>query len=113
MSLSPLRAALLVCSASVALAEVTRVEITQRADIGASGYEKLTGRIHFAIDPKHTRNRLIADVDLAPLNARRRVEFSADFFALKPKDAAKGNGTALVEVSNRGRRGLLRSFSRA
>ena len=36
--------------------EVTRVDIAQRSDVGTSGYEKIVGTIHFAIDPGHPRN---------------------------------------------------------
>src|SRR5262245_10674948 len=94
-------------------AEVTRVEVARRADVGTSGYEKIVGTIHFAIDPSDPRNRVIVDIDKAPTNADRKVEFSADLYILRPKDAARSNGVALVEVSNRGRKGLLSGFNRA
>jgi hypothetical protein len=94
-------------------AEVTRVEVAKRADIGASGYEKIIGTIHFAIDPGDPRNRAIADIDKASTNADRKVEFSADLYILRPKDPARSNGVALVEVSNRGGKGLLSGFNRA
>ena len=29
-------------------------------------YEELKGRLHFAVDPLHTANRRITDVELAP-----------------------------------------------
>ncbi|MBI5768784.1 MAG: hypothetical protein HZA93_13380 [Verrucomicrobia bacterium] len=95
-----------------AWAEVTRVDIAQRMDVGASGYEKLVGTAHFAVDPENARNRVIADIDRAPLNKEGRVEFSADLYILRPKDAADANGTAIVEVSNRGGKGLITSFNR-
>jgi hypothetical protein len=53
------------------------------------------------------------DLDKAATNASRRVEFSADLYVLRPRDLARSNGVALVEVSNRGRKGLLSGFSRA
>ena len=40
------------------------------------------------------------------------VEFSADFYMLKPRDSAKGNGTLLFEVSNRGGKGMVSMFNR-
>lgn len=95
-----------------ALAEVTRVEITRRADLGASGYEKIEGTLHFAVDPRDPRNALIADIAKAPTDAKGRVEFSSDLCVLRPKVAGAGNGTALIEVSNRGGRGLVSSFNR-
>ena len=40
-------------------------------------------------------------------------EFSADLYILQPKDPSRRNGVALVEVSNRGGKGLLSGFARA
>jgi Alpha/beta hydrolase domain len=92
--------------------EVTRVDIAKRTDVGASGYERIVGTIHFAVDPGHPRNRVIVDLDAAKKNAAGRVEFSADLYILRPRDQARSNGVALVEVSNRGRIGLLNFFNR-
>lgn len=103
----------LALTASAARAEVTKVEILSRAAVGSSGYEKVVGQVHFAIDPKAPRNRVIVDIDKAPTNKAGRVEFSSDFYLLRPIDALRSNGVALVEVSNRGRKGLLTGFSRA
>src|ERR1051325_6341006 len=88
-----------------ARAEVTRVDVTNRADIaGISGYEKIAGTVHFAVNPNDPHNRIVVDLDKAPRNAAGLVEFSADMYILRPKDAARANGAALVEVSNRGGR---------
>ena len=99
--------------ASRAGAEVTKVDIAGRAAIGASGYEKVFGTAHFAVDPKDPRNRVIVDLEKAAVNAQGKVEFSADFYLIRPIDAGRANGVALVEVSNRGRKGLLSGFNRA
>ncbi len=95
-------------------AEVTRFELLRRADVGTSGLEKIVGRLHFAVDPAAAGNRVIADLALAPRDAAGRVAWSADFYALRPKpgSGAPDNGAALVEVSNRGGRGLISSFNR-
>jgi hypothetical protein len=100
--------------AGIAEARVVRVEITSRADIengkpfgNAGPYEKLTGRVFFAVDPANPHNRQIIDLDKAPRNAQGEVEFSADLYLLRPKDMAKGNGSVLFEVSNRGGRGIV------
>src|SRR5258708_244860 len=100
---------ILLLTAFVALAirvdaEVTRVDITTRSDVGNSGYEKIVGTVHFAVDPKDPRNRVIVDLDKAPTNAAGQVEFSADLYILRPKDASKSSGVAFVEVLNRGRK---------
>jgi len=101
-------------------AEVVRIDVKSRADVlagqsfGTAGpYEKLSGRIYFAADPLNDANRIIADIDKAPKNAAGRVEFSSDFYLIKPKDPARGNGTLLYEVSNRGGKGMLGFFNRA
>jgi hypothetical protein len=102
---------LVVCAAASARADVTRVEIAKRADVKGSGYEKIAGTVYFAVNPADPRNAIIVDLDKAPRNAAGLVEFSSDFYILRPKDSA-GNNSALVEVSNRGGRGLLRQFNR-
>jgi hypothetical protein len=110
-------AALAVCAAP---ARVVRVEVAGRADVlsgksfGLAGaYEKLTATVYFALDPQNEANRIITDIALAPRNARGEVEFSADLYILKPKQMVRGNGAALLEIGNRGRKGLLGTFSRA
>jgi hypothetical protein len=98
---------LLISSAS--FAAVTHIDITERSD--DSGYERIAGKVHFAIDPLLVPNRIIADLDLAPRNAEGKVEFSADLYILRPRDPAKRNGTLLVEIPNRGNKGLLATFN--
>jgi hypothetical protein len=101
-------------------AEVVRIEVKSRADIlagqsfGTTGpYEKISGRIYFAVDPRSPANQIITDIDKAPKNAAGKVEFSSDFYLVKPKDAARGNGTVLYEVSNRGGKGMIGFFNLA
>lgn len=93
-----------------AWAEVVRVEITERSTLDATGYEQIAGRLHFEVDPAHPRNRIIADIDLAPTNAAGRVAFASDFRLLKPKAAGRGNGAAWVEIPNRGGQSGLTPF---
>ena len=101
--------ALTACGA--ANAEVTRVEITKRADVGTSGYEKIVGTLHFAVDPKLPRNRVVVDLDKAPTNAAGLVEFTSDLYILRPK-STPGNGAALVDILNRGNKVVLNGFDR-
>src|SRR3954468_9866545 len=103
-----------------ASAEVVRIEVQSRSDLSggqafgaAGGYEKLAGKIYFAADPALPANRIVTDIDKAPRNASGRVEFSSDFFLIKPKQIAKGNGAVLYEVSNRGGKGMLGFFNHA
>ncbi|TAH37173.1 MAG: hypothetical protein EYC70_09340 [Planctomycetota bacterium] len=105
-------ALLLALAAQVAQLEVhAREPVLDGRAFGAAGaYEKLSGIIHFAFDPEDPRNAAIVDLDLAPRNAAGRVEAGADFLVLRPADPAKGSGTALLEVSNRGGKAMLRYF---
>ena len=112
--------ALLLISSSSSLAEVVRIEVASRADLlngkpfGDTGpYEKLIGRIYFEVDPANEANTIITDIAKAPRNARGRVEFSADFFLIKPRQSERGNGTLLYEVSNRGGKGMLAFYNQA
>jgi hypothetical protein len=96
-------------SVSVIHARVTRVEIASRVDVlggkafGDTGsYERITGRIYFSLPVANPHNRRIVDLDKAVNLKDGEVEFSADFVAIRPKDASKGNGSMLLEVPNRG-----------
>jgi hypothetical protein len=108
---STLIAAIVALVAVEATAEVTRVDV-KRAEVGMSGYEKIVGTIHFSIDPKDAANQAIVGLDKAPRNASGKVEFSADLYILQPRDAARSNGVALIDVVNRGRKMTLNQFSR-
>ncbi len=108
--------ALLVASMS-SQAAVRTVHVVERADVlegrsfGKSGpYEKILARAWFTLDPKLPANASVRDLNLAVANENGLVEFSADLFVLKPRDPAKGNGTILLEVPNRGGKGMLNRF---
>ena len=91
-------------------AAVRRVEITERAPVPDTSYERISGRVHFGMKPALAANRMVRDLDLAPPDAAGEVESAADFYILQPTDPAKGNGTVLFEVSNRGGKGMLSRF---
>lgn len=100
------------------LAEVVRVDVEQRTDVAsgvefglAGPYEKIAGRVYFAADPTLGPNEIITDIRLAPHNGAGRAEWSAEFFLIKPKEVSRGNGTVLLEVGNRGGKGLLSFFN--
>jgi len=105
---------------SYARAEAIKVTIASRAVVangqpfGSVGsYEKLTGTIEFALDPANPHNKPIADLGTATRDSDGRVHFTADLYVLQPVDAARGNGTLLFEIANRGRKGILGRFNRA
>jgi len=99
------------CTAlSPAFGHVVRVDVLSREDVlggtafGSSGaYERIVGRAIFAVPVANPHNRRIVDLDKAESLKHGTVEFSADVVILRPKDAARGNGTLLLEVPNRGR----------
>jgi hypothetical protein len=93
-------------------AEVIRIEVTSRGDLLSGKYEKLSGKIYFAVDPRNSANQIITDIDKAPKNASGKIEFSSDFYMIKPKDMSRSNGTILYEVSNRGNKGMIGHFNR-
>ncbi len=92
-------------------AEVTRFELQGAAapafggqEFGPAGrYERIVAKATIALDPADARNAIIADLALAPRNAAGKVEATADVVILRPAEAARGNGTLLLEVPNRGR----------
>jgi hypothetical protein len=97
---------------------VTGLEVQTRATVldgrpfgKAGAYEKIAGTIRFSADPDHPLHRQITDIGLAERNSAGRVEFSGDFYVLKPVDAAKGNGRLLLDVGNRGRKVALGMFN--
>ena len=99
---------------------VTRFDLIMRrplaggAGFGAAGaYEELKGRLHFAIDPLHSANRRITDVELAPRNPAGRVEWWSDVSILLPVDRARCSGRVLVDVVNRGNTVSVPNFNRA
>lgn len=125
MSLSSCRLLVAALAASLAWsapseAGVTALQITRRELVlngqafGAAGpYEKLAGTVRFALDPRLPANQGIVDLALAPRNAQGLVEFSADFFLLKPVDPARGNGRIFYEAGNRGGKRILPVFQGA
>jgi len=110
---------LLLCSAvaaafatTLAEARITRIEIDPAlsqsptfggyAWPGVGQYERIIGTAYGEVDPHDRQNRVIVDVELAPRNARGNVEYSFDFYILKPIDLSKGSGKVMYEPPNRG-----------
>jgi hypothetical protein len=99
-----MRAIRLACLLAVlygaATAEVTKIEIRARDEVG--NFERIIGRAYYAVDPKAPVNQAIADIAYAPKNAEGKVEFSGDFMVLRPRAPAKPRGAVFLEVVNRG-----------
>ena len=95
-------------------ARVVRVEISSRHDVlngkafgDVGAYERVTGRVYFALPVANPHNQRIVDLANAVNLKNGEVEFSADFVAVRPKELHKGNGSMLMEVPNRGRARIL------
>jgi hypothetical protein len=74
---------------------------------GVGQYEKITGKAFGELDPKDPKNAVIVDLQLAPRNAQGKVEYSFDFYILKPMDLSKGNHKMVYEPPNRGRKTIV------
>ncbi len=95
-------------------ARVVRVEVAARTSVldgkifgEAGAYERITGRVYFSLSVANPHNLRIVDLGNAVNLKNGEVEFSADFVAVRPKDAHKGNGSMLLEVPNRGNARIL------
>lgn len=111
----PTRAALFLALASgCAEAAVDHFDVISRSvvlDGGAFGesgsYEKIVAKVYFRVKPGDPHNGVIVDVDKAATNPDGDVTFSADLLLLRPTALEKGNGALLLEIPNRGHKGLL------
>ena len=101
------------CSAVVAEARVTRIEIlkTERVEPSSPAaqgvpqtppYERISGRFYGELDPADAKNAIITDIQLATRNARGKVEYVGTFSLMKPLDLSKASGVLLYSVVNRG-----------
>lgn len=89
--------------------DIDRIEpLADGAPFGAAGaYERVIAVAKGEVDPRDPANSGIALLDMAPRNARGRVEYATDVFILRPREAARGSGRILYEVNNRGRKMLF------
>jgi hypothetical protein len=97
---------------STILKILKRELILEGQSFGNTGaYEKLVGTIYFQVDPELEGNRCVTDILIAPRNPEGLVEFSADFYILKPVEMQHGNGKLLLDVPNRGRKVAIEMFN--
>ncbi len=82
---------------------VAHLEVTRRSPF-AYDYERVDGKLDFAVDPNPPANARIVDLDKAPRDAEGRVRFWADFVLLQPADPGRANRRLLYYVVNRGLR---------
>src|SRR5215472_2681649 len=105
-----LAVAAMMCVSVHALGAVKKIQITAKESPtfggyswpGVGQYEKIVGKAYGELDPNDPKNAVIVDLRLATKNARGKVEYSFDFYILKPIDLSKGNHKMLYEPPNRG-----------
>ena len=99
-----------VLMAPAAQARITEIQITTTESPtfggfswpGVGQYEKIVGKAFGEVNPHDRQNRDIVDIEFAPRNARGNVEYSFNFYILKPIDLRKGAGKMMYEPPNRG-----------
>ena len=98
--------------ASTADARVTKIVVESTVDpdatlaaTGSAGaIKRISGRAYGELDPSNPLNAIIQDIQLAPKNARGKVEYVATFQLVMPSDPAKLSGLMWHDVPNRGGR---------
>jgi hypothetical protein len=76
-------------------------------------YERLSGRAHFAVDPRGTAQQEVVDVDKAPVDADGLVRFAGDFMILKPVEMQHSNRRVFYDYGNRGHKRALQFYNDA
>jgi hypothetical protein len=114
-----LLAASLFLSAANADAHITKIQINSHDAAfggfsfpGVGPYERIVGKAYGELSPTDHHNSPIVDIGLAPRNATGNVEYSFDFYILKPVDLSKGNHKVFYEAPNRGAK-LFGDFNRS
>ena len=74
-------------------------------------YERLVGRVEVAVDPAAPAYRSIVDLEHAPRSSSGLVEYSFEFYLLKPVDLDRGNHRLVYDVNNRGNKRILQFFN--
>ena len=106
-------AALCLCVLAIAApasAEVVQVTIISREPFAedvpdkVGRYERIRGRVVYALDPEHEANQAVVDLGLAAQNGEGRVEFYGDFEIIAPLDRSLAQPTVLYDINNRGRK---------
>jgi Alpha/beta hydrolase domain len=113
-----LTAAILIAATS-AHGGITKIQIISRGPAyggysfpKVGTYERIIGRAFGEITPTDRHNNVIVDIGLAPRNTNGKVEYSFDFYILKPTDLSKGNHKVFYEPPNRGSK-LFGNFNRS
>ena len=91
----------LVLGPIAAHANIVKLEITKVEPAGPT-HERITGKAHGELDPADPKNAVITDIELAPRNARGKVEYVTTFSLVRPTGTMTFSGVLLYTVVNRG-----------
>ena len=98
----------------IRLSIAEKTPFTGGMEFGTTGpYERIKGRVHFAVDPGEQAYSGITDLDKAPRNKKGLVDYSTDFLILKPFELEKGNRRIFFDWGNRGNIRALQFFNDA
>jgi hypothetical protein len=82
-------------------ANIVKLEITKVEPAGPT-HERITGKAHGELDPADPKNAVITDIELAPRNARGKVEYVTTFSLVRPTGTTTFSGVLIYTVVNRG-----------
>jgi hypothetical protein len=82
-------------------ANIVRIEITRVEPAGPT-HERITGKAYGELDPVDPKNAVITDIELAPRNARGKVEYVTTFTLVRPTEMMRASGVLVYTVVNRG-----------
>lgn len=86
--------------APAAHANIVMLEI-ERVEPAGPTHERITGKAHGELDPADPKNAVITDIELAPRNARGKVEYVTKFTLVRPT-GMRSSGVLIYTVVNRG-----------
>jgi Alpha/beta hydrolase domain len=104
MPATKIAAALVLClvlGPAAAHANIVKLEITKVEPAGPT-HERITGKAYGELDPADPKNAVITDIELAPRNARGKVEYVTTFSLVKPTGTMTFSGVLIYTVVNRG-----------
>lgn len=82
-------------------ANIVMLEIEKVEPAGPT-HERITGKAHGELDPADPKNAVITDIELAPRNARGKVEYVTKFTLVRPTETMRSSGVLIYTVVNRG-----------
>jgi len=98
---------------------VVKIEVSSRRPYASGAtfantgeYERIEGKLTFAVDPLAEVNSAVVDLTLAPRDADGRVRFQSDFSLVTPASSSRGNRRLILDIPNRGNAITVPQFNR-